>query len=226
MIRFKSIGIALALICSLCLFGQVFTPCVSAQLAIDNHAPERVNASAYVSIDSVSYDSSGTGVANVDGTFYVFNYDQDRSITYSGELRLEITDMAGNAFLPHSEAGVSGSLKKNDEDAHLSDVYNSISKSTNLHLDCLSPKPVPDERYKMSVNIALTVTARVAQETWSTPYETTFFHDPQPDVELQVGIGPTTDGETFSDDCTVDTDEERTDWQSLIYTDGAYDAVY
>jgi hypothetical protein len=58
------------------------------------------------------------------------------------------------------------------------------------------------------------------------PYETTFWHDPQPDVEQQVGIGPTTDGDTFSDDCTVDTDEERSGWQSLIYTDGAYDKVY
>ena len=63
-------------------------------------------------------------------------------------------------------------------------------------------------------------------ETWVIPYETVFKHEPQRDVELQVGIGPTTDGETFSDDCEVTLPDERENWQSLIYTDGLYHAVY
>ena len=87
----KIIGLALA-ICSLLL-----TPCVFAQLAVDAHiAKEIVDpdgntlVSAYVSIDSLSYNS-GNGTVDLSGTFYVHNYDPKRDINYDGDLRLEIT---------------------------------------------------------------------------------------------------------------------------------------
>ncbi len=223
MIRLKSIGIAVAIICSLCLFGWVLTPCVSAQLAIDNDPAENIDATIYVSIDSLTYDGDGEGVADVSGTFYLYNFGE--SLTYSGELRLEILDMAGNAFLPHSEAGVSGRLEENDEDARLSDIFRNIPKDTNLHMNCLSPKVEVGEEYEMSANIALRVTQGVT-ETWAIPYSTTFEHEPETDVEQQVGIGPTTDGDTFSDDCKADTEDEWESWESLIYTEGLYNAVY
>ena len=76
MFRLKSIGIAVTIICSLCLFGRVLTPCVSAQLAIDNHAAKHILdhdraplVSAYVSIDTLSYSGSD-GAVNLDGTFF------------------------------------------------------------------------------------------------------------------------------------------------------------
>ena len=85
MFRFRSIGIAVTIICSLCLFGRVLTPCVSAQLAIDNHAAKDIVThdgsalvSAYVSIDTLSYSGSD-GVVNLDGTFFVYNYCFDKS---------------------------------------------------------------------------------------------------------------------------------------------------
>ena len=203
----------------------MLTPCVSAQLAIDNHAAKKIDGSVYVSIDSLSYDGNGEGVVDLSGTFFVYNYDEKRKITYSGEIRLEIFDSQGNTLLPHSEKEVSGSLDKNDEDARLWDVYESFSKSTNLHMECLSPEAVANRKYRMDANITLRVTQRDT-ETWMTSYSDTFWHVPEEDVDQQVGIGPTTDGDTFSDDCTVDSEEERTNWQSLIFTDGPYSAVY
>ena len=78
----------------------------------------------------------------------------------------------------------------------------------------------------MSANIALRVTGFHVKDTWETSYSSTFQYDPETDVEHLEGLGPTKDGETFSDDCKVDTDNERANWQSLIYTDGLYDVVY
>ncbi len=238
MIRLKSIGITVAIICSLCLFGLVLTPCVSAQLAIDAHiATDIVDpdgntlVTAYVSIDDLSYDGSD-GVVDLDGTFYVYNYDQKRSITYNGDIRLEIFDLNGNTYIPDSKKTVSGSLEKNDEDALWWEVSDSITKNTNLHVECLSTTAFGQEpitagaRYTMSANIALRVTGFRDEETWATSYSTTFRHDPKTDVEQLEGLGPTTDGETFSDDCKADSEDERTNWQSLIYTDGLYHAVY
>ena len=115
--RFKSIGIAVAIICSLCLFGLVLTPYVSAQLATDAHIATNIVdhdgttlVTAFVSIDSLSY-GSGDGVVDLDGTFYVHNYDEDNSISYDGELRLEIFDMDGNTYTLDSKTPVSGSVK-------------------------------------------------------------------------------------------------------------------
>lgn len=217
----------------------LLTSSVFAQLAIDSHIARNIVGpdgntlvTAYVSIDALSYDGSGGGVVYLDGTFYVHNYDQKSGINYSGELRLEIFDMEGNAYLPHVEAEVYGSLKKNDEDANWWDVYHDISESTNLHLDCLFPTPgaepiTIDEQYEMSANIALRVHgAAHRNETWAIPYSSTFEHKPETDVEQLVGIGPTMDSETFSDDCIVNGDNNRAEWESLLYTDGPYDVVY
>lgn len=230
MLRLKSVGIAVAILCSLCLFGMVFPPLVSAQLAIDDHAAEIVNASAYVSIDSLSYDGSGEGVVNVSGSFSLYNYDQKRGLSYEGELRLEIFDSDGNTYTPHALLPVGGSVKKNDEDAHLWEVFTNFSESTQLHMSCLSgPKPIESgERYRADANIALRVEGLHKKETWAKPYSYEFWHEPTEDVALQVGIGPTTteDGETFSDDCFVDSAGERAEWHSLVYTDTPYDTIY
>ena len=63
-------------------------------------------------------------------------------------------------------------------------------------------------------------------ESWTTSYSDTFWHEPETAVEQLEGLGPTTDGETFSDDCTVNKGDEWEKWQSLIYTEGPYYAVY
>jgi len=186
---------------------------------------------AYVSIDSLSY-GSGDGVVNLDGTFYVHNYDQENSISYDGELRLEIFDMDGNTYTPDSKVPVSGTLEENDEDARWWNVYASHSKNTNLHVECLSPTAWDQEpieartEYSMSASITLRVTGGHQDETWSTSYSSTFTHLPEDDEEEISGLGPTKDGETFSDDCTVNTDNERTSWESLLYTDAPYSSVY
>lgn len=77
MIRLKSIGIALAIICSLFLFGMVLTPWVFAELAKDDHMAKIIVdhdgaplVSAYVTIDSIDYNP-GDGTVNVDGTFCI-----------------------------------------------------------------------------------------------------------------------------------------------------------
>ena len=237
MFRLKSMGIAVTIICSLCLFGRVLTPCVSAQLAIDNHAAKDIVThdgsplvSAYVSIDTLSYSGSD-GAVNLDGTFYVYNHD-DSKISYDGEIRLEIFDLDGNTYLPHAEEEVDGILEEYNENARWEDVHDSISKNTNLHVECLSPtafgqEPIEaDEDYQISANIALRVTGNRDNESWTTSYSTTFTHEPEEDVEQLEGLGPTTDGETFSDDCTVNTGDEWENWESLIYTEGPYHSVY
>ncbi|MDE0480957.1 MAG: hypothetical protein OXI67_00130 [Candidatus Poribacteria bacterium] len=232
--RLKSIGIAIAMLCSLCL-----APCVFAQLAIDGHAAKKIVddeghplVSVSVSIDSLSYNS-GNGAVDLGGSFFIYNYDPKRDISYDGEIRLEIFDLNGNAYLPHAEEEVDGSLEENDADANWWEISDSFSESISLHMDCLSPtahaEPIEaGEEYSASANIALRVTGFRNSETWSTSYSYTFRHNPETAVEQLEGIGPTTDGETFSDDCTVNSndDDERESWQSLIYTDTPYYAVY
>ncbi len=231
------LGVIALAITSFLLFGMVLTPCVSAQLALDGHPPTKLvdkdgnaRVSVYVSIDSLDYNA-GDGSVSVDGSFYVHNYDQLRGKIYNGELRLEILDLEGNAYLPHTEEPIYGQVQKNDEDTNWWNVIHSDSKNATLHVECLRPsgdaKPIEkNERYMVSVNIALRVTGFHQEETWEASYSTEFEHDPEDDVEQLEGIGPTTDGETFSDDCTVRTDEERDSWQSLVYTDILYHAVY
>lgn len=235
MLRLKSVGIAVAILCSLCLFGMVFPPLVLAQLAIENHRAttfvdheNNPTVAAYVSIDSISYDGSGEGVVNVSGTFYLYNADPKRGKNYDGELRLEIFDSDSNALTPHAELPVIGSVEKNDEDAHWSNVSTSFPESTQLHMSCLSGQKRIEagERYRADANMALTVRGWNRDETWAVDYSYEFEHDPTEDVALQVGIGPTTDGETFSGDCQVDSAGERARWRSLVYTDAPYDIIY
>ncbi|MDE0482218.1 MAG: hypothetical protein OXI67_06560 [Candidatus Poribacteria bacterium] len=232
MIRLRSIGIAVAMICSLLL-----TPTVFAQLATDNHAAEDIDASVSVSIDSLSYDSSGAGVAYLSGSFFVYNYHTSKKLFYNGELRLEILEPKGDGtyftFSPDSKENVSGNLKKNDEDSYIGDVYDSFSKSTSSYMDCLSGgrdggKPVADREYTMSAAITLNATIGRTTETWAVNNPTLkidFTHNPETDEDEISGIGPTTDGETFSDDCTCNLNSER-DWQSLVITDTPYSSVY
>lgn len=234
MIRLRSIGIAVAMICSLLL-----TPSVFAQLAIDGHAAKIIVddeghplVSVSVSIDSLSYNS-GNGAVDLGGSFFIYNYDPKRDISYDGEIRLEIFDLNGNAYLPHAEEEVDGSLEENDADANWWEVSDSFSESISLHMDCLSPtahaEPITaGTEYSASSNIALRVTGFRNSETWSTPYSTNFWHNPETAVEQLEGIGPTINGTEFSDDCTVNSndDDERASWQSLIYTDTPYYAVY
>lgn len=220
---FQSIATLIA-ICFL-LFGMVLTPCVSAQLALDGHQPTKLvdkdgnaRVSVYVSIDSLDYNA-GDGSVSVDSSFFLYNSDQLRGKIYDGELRLEILDLEGNAYLPHTEEPIYGQVQKNDEDANWWNVFHSDSKNATLHVECLRPsghaKPIEtDMELRASVNIALRVTGFHQEETWAASYSTIFWHtyDPEDDVEQLEGIGPTTDGETFSDDCTVRTDEERDSW--------------
>jgi len=228
----KIIGIAIAMICSL-----LFTPCVFAQLATDNHAAEDIDASVSVSIDSLSYDPSGAGVAYLSGSFFVYNYHTSKKLFYNGELRLEILEPKGDGtyftFSPDSKENVSGNLKKNDEDSYIGDVYDSFSKSTSSYIDCLSGgrdggKPKAGNRYTMSAAITLNATIGRTTETWEVNNPTLkidFTHNPETDVEEIIGIGPTTTGTEFSDDCTCNLNTER-DWQSLMITDAPYDEVY
>ena len=223
MIRLRSIGIAIAMICSLLL-----TPTVFAQLAEDNHAPDNIDASVSVSIDSLDYDSSGPGVVYLSGSFFVYNYDENRSCSYSGELRLEIFDSDGNTLFPDSKENVYGNLKKNDEDSYIGDVYDSFSESISSYMDCLDPKPEADKDYTAKAAITLRVTIGHRTETWEVnnpPHTMDFTHQPETEAEEISGLGPTTDGETFSDDCTCNLNSER-DWQSLVITDTPYSSVY
>ncbi len=208
---------------------------VFAWLAIDNHAPDDLNVSAYVTIDSLSYDPSGVGMAYLSGTFFVYNLDIKKRCNYSGDLRLEIFDAEGNTFEPDAKAPISGSLKKNDADAQLSDVYDSFSESVSLYLDCLSADVVgkrvkmqAGREYTMSAAITLRVTIGHREETWAIndpTYTSDFTYSPETDEEEITGLGPTKDGETFSDDCTCTLNSER-NWKSLMITENPYDVIY
>lgn len=229
MIRLRSIGIAVAMICSL-----LFTPSVFAQLATDNHAAEDIDASVSVSIDSLSYDSSGAGVAYLSGSFFVYNYHTSKKLFYNGELRLEILKPKGDGtnwtYSPDSKENVSGTLAKNDDDAYIDDVYDSFSTSTSSYIDCLSGVQGIEagDDLIMSASITLNATIGRTTETWEVnnpAYTKDFTHNPETIEEEISGLGPTTNGETFSDDCTCNLNSER-DWQSLMITESPYSSVY
>ena len=182
--------------------------------------------SAYVSIDRLEYDPTGTGVVYLEGTFFLYNHDPKVAYQYDGDLRLEIFDEDGNTFRPDAKELIDGSVRKNDEDANWWEVYDSIPKSTNLHTECLSPtgdaKAIKaGERYTMSAMITLNVYGVHKNETWQVPYTSTFTHDPQ--GETGLGATDRADGTTFSGECDA---VGGNDWHSLIKTEGLYSQVY
>lgn len=210
---------------------------VFAHLAMDSHISTKLfddgntAVSAYVSIDSLTYDSS-SGVAYVDGTFFLHNYHTRQRCNYFGQLRLEIFDAAGNTFEPDAKTPISGSLKKWEEDAPLGAIQVSTPKSASLYIDCLSAdtaeervQPEADQEYTMSAAITLNVTIGHREETWAIndpTYTSKFRYSPPEEIH---GLGPTKDGETFSDDCTCTLNSER-NWKSLLITEIPYDVIY
>ena len=207
----------------------------------DYHVAEDLEVSAFVTIDRLEYDPSGMGVAYLDGTFCLYNFNEHRACSYDGELRLEILKPVSEGkwkeLLPHRDEPVNGTLKKYQ--APWVDISTYFSKSVSLNIDCLFPKPEVDEEYTMSAAITLNVYEQWGpSETWavnSPTFKLNFTHNP---VD-RPGIGPTTDGINFSDDCMVDAksekdedgdgvkeDDEWDNWQSLVITDGPYDVIY
>lgn len=205
---------------------------VFAWLAKDDHAPDKLAVDVSVTIDSLYYDTSGAGVAYLSGSFFVYNFHPVRTCSYDGELRLEILKPLGDGkfqtHTPDSKENVDGTLEENDDDARVDDIYDSFSKSTNIHVDCLDPKPIAGVDYIMSASITLNVTQWGTTEPWGVndpPYESGFTYLPEMNAEEPHGLGPTKDGETFSGDCTSNLNNES-DWQSLMITDTAYSSVY
>ena len=196
-------------------------------LAMDIHQAEDLDVVAHVTIDDLRYEPSGAGVVYLDGSFSVYNRDPVRGVSYDGELRLEIFDKDGNTYQPDAKNRVGGVLRNNGENVDLGDVYDNFSESVNLHIDCLDPsgdgKPIQvDGDYIMSASITMTVYGFHQEETWtiSNPdFQLEFTHNP----EGIQGLGPTTDGETFSDNCYGVGGEA---WQSLVITDTPYSIVY
>ena len=204
------------------------TPCVFAALDTDDHEAKKIDVSASVSIDSLSYDSSGAGVAYLNGSFSLYNFDVRRRCFYTGELRLEILEPVRenvwNTLTPDAKEPVSGSLEKYADPWR--DTSTSFSRSVNLHIDCLAPQPIKGQEYTMSASITLNATIGGTTETWQVNgCRSNFTHQPEQDEEEISGLGPTKDGETFSGDCTANTNNER-NWQSLVITDAPYSSVY
>ena len=236
--KLSHIRIALLIIC--CLFTTSFG---FAHLAMDSHIPENLTysewvkgerniwrlhhytaAMVFVSIDALTYDPAGNGVATLDGSFYVMNYHPTRSCSYTGEIRMEIfkpTENGDLTYLPHAEKEVSGSTKSWNENRSDDDVIDDFSESLSLNIDCLSgPEDIDaGDRLKMSASITLRATIRNTEETWSTTYTEEFTHEPISDH----GLGPTTGGETFSGDCSCTGGDE---WDSLMITDAPFSKIY
>lgn len=200
------------------------TPCVFAQLDINGHAAEDVSVSAYASLDDLYYDPSGTGVVYMDGSFYLENHDPRKRCTFDFEVRLEIFKADGGTLTPDAKSKTSGQLKKAAAPWH--DIYESYSDGINIHIDCLDQAPGADAELTMSATVTLNATIGGVTESWQVEeYKIDFTHRPETIEELIHGLGPTTDGETFSGDCKVNFASER-DWQSLVITDTPYDEVY
>lgn len=130
-----------------------------------------------------------------------------------------------NALTPDAKEPVSGSVEKYADPWR--DTSTSFSKSVNLHIDCLGGTEItPGIELTMSASITLNATIGGTTETWQVDgYTSSFTHQPEQDEEEISGLGPTKDGETFSDDCTCNLNSER-DWQSLVITDAPYSSVY
>ena len=235
----RSIGITVAMLCYLLLIGIVLTPSAFAFLAIDDHDPNNIDVWASVYLDQLEYDPAGGGVVYVDGSFGLYNINEDRGCTYTFEVRLEIfkknkDDGLYYTLIPDAKTNplISGTLDEAAEPWENFDADGSDSK--NLHISCLSGGPhEKDDEYRAEATVTLNVTQHVWTESWQiTQHVLEFTHDPETDEEEIHGIGPTKDGETFSDDCTVDkksTDPEKdewTTWQSLVITEIPYDVVY
>ena len=121
MLRYKALLTAACL--AAFMFELVLTPSVLAFLAMDSHIPKKLVSRdgetlvmAYVSIDRLDYDKAGEGVAYLDGTFYVHNYDQKNELIYGGELRLAILEPKGDGtyhtLSPDAKEPVSGSTNR------------------------------------------------------------------------------------------------------------------
>lgn len=240
MLRYKALLTAACL--AAFIFGMVLTPSVFAYLVLDAQGALAIDAdgakilvdkdnnplvTAYVSIDRLEYDRAGPGVVYLEGTFFVYNHDQKNELTYDGELRLDISDEDGNTFEPDAKVPVTGSVKKNDEDANWWEVYDSIPKSTNLHMECLSPNTEVDATYTMSAMITLRVYLGPKEETWQVPYSKKFEYE-EPQGETGLGATDSADGDTFLGNTVFDECDAigGNDWHSLIKTEGPYSQVY
>ena len=220
---------------------MVLTPSSIAYLAIDCHIPTKLVgddgqtlAMVSVTIDRLEYDPAGPGVAYLDGSFYVHNYDQRRACTYMGELRLEILEPKGDGtydtFSPDAKDPVSGTLKPNDDNVYIGDVYDSFSVSNNIHVGSLIGIE-EDNEYTMSATTVVRVTIGRTTETWTTDgpennpadtidnYVINFRHNP----EGETGLCSTRNGTDFSNERYGYGGQS---WKSLVKTDGPYSEVY
>ncbi len=196
---------------------------VFAQLKVDNHAPKKISVSAYAALDSLTYDPSGAGVAYLDGSFYLENHDPRKRCTFTFEVRLDVSNADGITLAPDAKNITYGQLKK--AAAPWEDIYDSYSDGVSLHIPCLGlPKPQRDDLLTMSATVTLNATIGFTKESWQVNgYTKDFTHMPETDEEEIHGIGPTTDDETFSNNCRAIGGEP---WKSLVIADSPYDEIY
>lgn len=162
------------------------------------------------------------------------NYDQNNKCIYRGDIRLEIKEPKGDgtyiAFSPDSKEPVSGTLAKNDDDAHEWEVYDSFSKDTNIHVGTHSGIMVGKE-YTMAATAMVHVTIDGTTETWTTDspennpadtidsYVINFWHLP----EGETGLCSTRNGTDFSNQRFAIGGDS---WKSLVKTEGPYSEIY
>lgn len=126
-----------------------------------------------VSIDALTYDPAGNGVATLDGSFYIMNYHPRERLSYSGDLRLEILkpkeDGTYLTYDPDAKKEVSGNLKSWNENRDNDEIIDDFSESVSLNIDCLSgPEDInAGDRLTMSASITLTATICFTEETWA-----------------------------------------------------------
>ena len=222
MLTLRSIGIAIAMLCSVFL-ACLLPASVFAQVARDAHQAKKIKVSAYAALDSLTYDLSGAGVAYLDGSFYLENHDPNKKCSFDFEVRLEmfkrIDAIRKETLTPDAKNKTSGQLNKAVAPWH--NIYDSYSDSVDLHVDCLNPKPEEDDTLVMSGTVTLNATIGGRTESWQVrEHEEDFKYEQAKEIQ---GLGPTTDGETFSDNCKARGGDS---WQSLIKTGGLYSAVY
>ena len=149
------------------------------------------------------------GVAYFNGMF-MFHNSGVKSHGYSGEFRLEIL-----GYLADEKDPFSGSIKKNGKEGYVGMRFWHLS----LPVDRTgAPR---DENHKMKGTITLKVNHPIGngQDTWQADYEVRFSHSP---LDI-VGIGPTRNGEDFSNDYSANSGDS---WESLMITDAPYDTVW